>query len=1159
MFLPVSARHQVARLSLIVSGCLLIAVFLVRPGRLNADILISDETTGTNGSITHPENPFILGENETLTVQAGGSITAAGLNSFAIYAGGTGEGGNTIILESGSFVENTLAWDYFSGAGIRIKGDERDDDIFGLTGNGPLDNGASNIVSISAGARLSTDSVCGIRADNNNYISQNGTLSTSGNFISGIHVNDNNEIQMSGSLASTGGTGIYANRNNLIDISGAINASGTNGAGIVVNLDNYITVTGTVEITASESYDPLGGQRSAGIYAGTDNTINVSGSISSSGTGSDAIRVSNCNTIKMSGNIITEGSGTGPPYDRGNTSWGDGGLIMYPLGQTRVSGIKADNFNTITVDGTIETFGHYAGGMHVGDGNVIDISGEINTCGRESEAVIINSDNQITVDGRLHTQGEGSGGIHAGGGNNYITLSGAVITEGEEADGIFADSGRTIEITDTGVIETFGEDASAIYTKGPTTIDMAGNISTCGDYTQSIYSRGTGTITVSGTINHEGFGGAGILAFYADEVNISGDINVTGNSFGINALDVTSITVSGSIETDGNYAIVTEQTEEINISGSVKTHGNYGYAVDTADRINLSGSIVTYGKEGRGLNAGSNFASISGSISTWGEGATAIDAGADASVTLSGYAGTSGSQAHVLLTGNKNIINVSGTLETSGEAADGIRLSGGGNVVYLTGLLSSTGPDGYALNSDVPVYFSWPGIFILPGTEEDETVEPQAYYTQNVVHLLNGASVNGGIINSTTTEHNSFLTFGYVANMDGTADLSGVDQDFNLTMNDGITSTTAAGWKGYFAGGTTTLKGATNQFSDLFIGSSTFDGARIPAGSGGETTLDALDGPGANLKVTQAVATTGKVAVGKNSRYTLSGTHTHTGGDVRIDGTLSLVSGTLDSSSAIVNTGRMAGNGDIAASTLSNTGEMEFTQGRSTVRGNTTNAGTILNNGGEVHFKGDYLEQGTFYSDQGDTYMDNVTVDENGALVAGGSDPEALARFFIAGDFVNYSTRTTEWDTINVMLTFTGGDNGVHNLFSAGVATASPLDGFNDNFAWGNLTLGDDVEMLFLLDGNEDSQSTAFYTEIITGIKFNAQGQIINVCGDMNLYYLADLDGNDYLGGISYDFATGSGQLIAVSGVSSVPLPGSLILLASGLLVAAWQRRRRPV
>nr|WP_319396273.1 hypothetical protein [uncultured Desulfobacter sp.] len=33
----------------------------------------------------------------------------------------------------------------------------------------------------------------------------------------------------------------------------------------------------------------------------------------------------------------------------------------------------------------------------------------------------------------------------------------------------------------------------------------------------------------------------------------------------------------------------------------------------------------------------------------------------------------------------------------------------------------------------------------------------------------------------------------------------------------------------------------------------------------------------------------------------------------------------------------------------------------------------------------------TFHSDQADTYMDNITVDENGALIAGGSYPEAPA------------------------------------------------------------------------------------------------------------------------------------------------------------------------
>ncbi len=685
---------------------------------------------------------------------------------------------------------------------------------------------------------------------------------------------------------------------------------------------------------------------------------------------------------------------------------------------------------------------------------------------------------------------------------------------------------------------------------------MAGNISTWGDYTRSIYSRGTGTINVSGTINHEGFGGAGIVAHYADEVNISGNINVTGNSFGIYAQDVTSITVSGLIETDGNCAIVTEQTEEINISGSIKTHGTYGYAVDTADRINISGSIETDGKEGHGLNAGSSSASVSGSISTWGEGGHAIYAGTNASVTLSGYAGTSGSQAHALSAENNDIINVSGIIETSGEAADGIRLNGGGNVVYLTGSLSSSGSGGYALNSNVPVYILWPVGFILPETEEDEILEPQEYDSQNVVHLLNGASVYGGIVNSTATENNSFLTFGYAANMDGTADLSDVDQQFSLTMNDSITSTLADGWNGYFAGGITTLKGSINQFSDLFIGSSTFDGTQIPDGSGGKTTLDALDGPGAHLQVTQAISTTGKMAVGKRSSYTLSGTHTHTGGDIQIDGTLALESGTFDNSgSAIVNTGRITGNGDITATTLSNAGEMEFTEGRSTIRGNTANVGTILSNGGEVHFEGDYLEQGTFYSNHGDTWLDNITVDENGALIAGESGQDALERFFIAGDFANYSTRNTEWDTINAMLVFTGSINGNHNFFLAGLETESALDGFSDNFAWGYTDLGDDVDMLFLLDGNEQNKGTAFYTEIITGIKFDDQGRIINVCGDMNIYYLADLSENNYLGGISYDFAAGSGKLIAVSGgAAAVPLPGSLTILLSGLLAVVWAK-----
>ena len=111
------------------------------------------------------------------------------------------------------------------------------------------------------------------------------------------------------------------------------------------------------------------------------------------------MEVNDGNTINMSGKIITEGSGSGSAFDRGYTYSDDGGFIIWDSSMiNRGYGIKGDDHNTITVDGTIETFGDFAGGLYAYRNNIIDISGEINTYGRESEAVIINSDNQIIAD-----------------------------------------------------------------------------------------------------------------------------------------------------------------------------------------------------------------------------------------------------------------------------------------------------------------------------------------------------------------------------------------------------------------------------------------------------------------------------------------------------------------------------------------------------------------------------------------------------------------------------------------------------------------------------------------------------------------------------------------------------------------------------------------
>jgi hypothetical protein len=123
-------------------------------------------------------------------------------------------------------------------------------------------------------------------------------------------------------------------------------------------------------------------------------------------------------------------------------------------------------------------------------------------------------------------------------------------------------------------------------------------------------------------------------------------------------------------------------------------------------------------------------------------------------------------------------------------------------------------------------------------------------------------------------------------------------------------------------------------------------------------------------------------------------------------------------------------------------------------------------------------------------------------------------------------------------------------LYLAGADLGNFASGRNNNFAWGEFSLGSGVS-LRLWDGNADP-GAALYVGLFD--LADGAGQLSNIYGDYNIYYDATLAGNSYLGDKSYAL-NGRGFLMP----AAVPIPPAVWLFGSGLLglIGVARRKRR--
>ncbi|MEJ2093439.1 MAG: hypothetical protein P8X65_14750, partial [Syntrophobacterales bacterium] len=282
--------------------------------------------------------------------------------------------------------------------------------------------------------------------------------------------------------------------------------------------------------------------------------------------------------------------------------------------------------------------------------------------------------------------------------------------------------------------------------------------------------------------------------------------------------------------------------------------------------------------------------------------------------------------------------------------------------------------------------------------------------------------------------------------------------------------------------------------------------------------------------------------------------------------------GTFDNNNnPLSNTGFISGSGTWASGTLTNAGTFQMTGGTSlwdndvdnqvggsfqvtdtTVNflGTFNNSGTVKSTDADITFTGDFIYGGAYISDPSPTPFSNLIVPAGGYLLGFSQDV-----FQISNNFDNESTQNTLWNTAAATLQFiTGTETPTsHDFHIPGTDQGATFAGYNNNFAWGTLDIAGQTVNLF--DGS-GTNGGALYAGLVLGADLNEVDLIVNNILNsngytMNIYYNPLLDDNEYLGGLTYDFLSGHGQLIPT------PLPGSVLLLGTGLLGLGLLGRRR--
>jgi uncharacterized protein YhjY with autotransporter beta-barrel domain len=585
-----------------------------------------------------------------------GSFSGGGAISMALGgSGGGGQSGSTVVVNSTGNIETVGN----GSVGIFAQS------VGGGGGNGGF--AASGAFAQSGTLSLALGGNGGAGASANTvHVTSDGTIVTHGNHAAGIIA------QSVGGGGGNGGFSLSAAASEGASAGLSLGGSGGNGS-----IGDAVTVDMTGGIFTEGAF-------SHGIFAqsvgggGGNGGFSISGTLTT-GPGGASISLGGSGGTGQTGGTVTVNSNVGAILSGNIATIATQGKGAYGIYAQSVGG----------GGGSGGFSGSLAVGLGASKGTASLSLGGSGSGGGDASAV-----NVTSVDNIL-TTAKGAGGIFAqsiggGGGDGGFSLSAALTTEEKGAavsasfggSGAAGGKGSTVNVDSTGIIQTGGDNASAILAQSVGGGGGNGGFSASGSIGAS-----TGATQFSIALGGTGGGGGD-----ADDVSVirNGSIVTAGEkSYGIFAQSVGGGGGNGGLSFSGAFGGVDSKNFTASIGGTGGNGGNAGnVTVDSAGSIATSGlSANAIFAQSIGKGGGNGGLAISGAFGVSGEG-TNLNVG----LTVGGFGGGGGIGRAVNVTSN-------GMLSTAGDGAAAIFAQsiggGGGNGgMAVGGLLAFYDPPG---------------------------------------------------------------------------------------------------------------------------------------------------------------------------------------------------------------------------------------------------------------------------------------------------------------------------------------------------------------------------------------------------------------------------------------------------------------------------------
>ena len=1044
-------------------------------------------------------------------------------------------------------------------------------------------------------------------------------------------VNSNATFNLkAGTLTTLNGATIDRGTNAVFDIQPATGELATWNIQGGTNSINYIGSVGTnrlgtgtpgsstltLNISGANTLLKAGG---AQLAIGWNNAVNIN--ISGGAVLSNGLAQVGANSTGGSNNIITV-SGAGSQWNSGTLNVGD---------------ISQSNSLTVSSGGQLNSLNSGLGILASANNNLVTIGGT-NSLWIASGLVEVGragSGNQLTVTNAGEARVTGLTVSSGASSNNIVLISGsklsvtnattnAVLNVGSVGKGTFTFNGGSVIVDQ--LLLTNGANSVFTFNSGVLTNRAGGTVSNGQAF---VVGNGVGAATLNLL---------GGTSTFADGLVIT-------NSAGLNidrlSANTRPVITSGNLLVNSNATFTFKSGTLTTLNGSTidrGTNGQFDVAPASGDTVtwNIQGgnNAITYlGVVGTNrlafTSGGAVNVNVSGAATTWKVGGNEFDIGWNGAVNLfvsggalvtnSGIAdlsrnGLSSTNNAVTVTGSGSQWNIGGELRLGNAAGSnsvtiaagavtrsfsgnlGQGLGGSNNLVTVTGANSVWNMTDFL---QVGTAAGGNALIITNGGRvnnanvgrlgRDITSANNRVVVDGAGSLWNDSSVlqvgSNGANNSVTIKNG-----GQMASTSAVLGL-GASSSNNAVAVDG-----AGSW--WVAGGGIEVGqgGSSNQLAISNSGEVRATGLTVSSALSSNNTVSVSGG---TLAVTNAttsamlnVGSAGKGAFTFNSGNVIADQLLLTNG---VNSKFTFNGGTLSTQGAFVTNGSsfIVGNGATAATWNMQNGAHSLAGGlgvsalgsviantaRLDISGTVTNSGTLSMVNSVGRFSGPVVNSGAWITDPTtNTFANTYTVTSSGYIAASAGDVYEFQK-----DFVNQSTQSNTWNTLNVTPGSSGanatkfildGDSagGTQQFFHAGlqltggfsgspvptsngvqfVTSFGAVEGFQSNFALGRLEIGNlDTNSIVLLSdsfANGAGTGALFVDDLFL---FGTSDLIIS--NNMQVYFV---NSNTWtMSSIELLGNAGIHQL-QLSTLTVVPEPGVLLLWACGLGVMYGARRR---